>query len=204
MPETALFSTAEARAFNGAQLASVTDYPTQAITDKEAEVRAFLEKVCGVNFIPTSHTSEVHDGDGSNYLVLKWPLVTEVTALSVDGVAFTAAELNATDYGAGLAIDAELGLITRRSGLFLPGWSNVSVSYVAGYTTPPAAIKRAALVITCNELPVSNVPWQAEGYDAGGTSYSWSRGDGYGGNWSSFPDVMKAIRMYDRSLAGMA
>ena len=199
-----LFSVAEARAFSGAKLATVADYPTLDITAKEVEIREWLDRACGVNFIRTTHTAEVHDGDGSNYLMLDWPLISSVTAISVDGVAFTAGELSTTDYSAGLAIDPELPIVTRRGGTFTSGWSNVSVTYVAGYEYVPDLIKRAALQVCVTEMPVSNVPWQAEGYEAGGTSYSFARGDGFNGNWSGLPDVQKAIRMYDRHLPGIS
>ena len=93
----ALFSVAEARAFDKAQLASTTDYPNASIIAKEVEIRAFLARVCGVDFIATTHTDEYHDGDWSHTLMLDWPLVTAVTAVSyredATWTAFTADEL---------------------------------------------------------------------------------------------------------------
>lgn len=202
-PPTELFSTAEARAFAGARLASETDYPTVDITAKEVEIRAFLAKACSVDFIPTTHV-ETYDGDGSDYLALRWPKVSEVTGITIDGVAVDSALLNPLDYGSGLAIDSERGIITSRSFKFTAGWSNIVVTYVAGYDPVPDTIKRAALRICVLEMPTTNVPFTAESYDAGGMSVNFANGDGFNGHWHRDPDVMKAIRLYDHNLPGVA
>jgi hypothetical protein len=204
MADTALFSIAEARAFDKAQLTSGTDYLDAAITAKEAEIREWMDRACGVNFIRTTHTAEIHDGEGSNFLEVDWPLISSVSAISVDGVAFTAGELSTTDYDSGLAIDPKLPIITRRSGCFTAGWSNVSVTYVAGYEFVPDLIHRAALLICTYEMPATNLSPAAESYDADGISISFGRGDGFGRQWSKIPEVMKAIRLYDRSMPGIA
>jgi len=199
-----IFTPAEARAFDKLQLGTVLDFPDVDIVAKEVEIREWLERACGVNFVSTVHSDEVHDGEDSNYLQLDWPLITVVTAISVDGVAFAGGSLNATDYGEGLAIDPVLPIITRRSGIFESGWSNVMVTYTAGHATTPALVKRAALMLVVNELPAQNAPWAADSFEAGGTSFSWQRGDGYRGNWSSIPDVQKAINMYTQRMPGVA
>lgn len=204
MADVALFSIAEARAFDKAQLASITDYPDAAVTAKEVEIREWLDRACGVNFIRTTHTAEVHDGDGSNYLELDWPLIATVSNIVVDGVAFTAGELSTSDYSSGLAIDPKLPIITRRGGTFTSGWSNVTVTYVSGYEYVPDLIHRAALLIATYEMPATNLSPAAESYDADGMNISFGRGDGFNGNWHKIPEVMKAIRLYDRSLPGVA
>ena len=201
---TGLFTTAEARAFDKGQLDNETTYPTVTITAKHDEIKEWFDRVLGVNCYRTTHTAEIHDGDGSNYLLLNWPMVSSVTAISVDGTAFTAGELSTTDYDAGLAIDEERGIIRRRSGTFTAGWDNVSITYVAGYSAVPALIKRAALEILVTELPATNVPFGAESYDAGGMSIPFARGDGWQGNYSSLPDVAKALRLYSYKNPGIA
>lgn len=198
-----LFSVSDARAFDKGQLADATDFSATSIQDKEAEIREWLERVCGVNFVSTTHTAELHDGDGSDYLMLKWPMVSSVTAISVDGDDLTATQISTTDYSDGLAIDEDKGIITRRSGVFDAGWRNVSVTYVAGFTSVPDLIKRAALMICVSELPASNVPFGADDYDAGGMSVSFGRGDGYSGNWHRIPEVVKAIRLYSYKTPGI-
>lgn len=199
----ALFTVAEARAFDKLQLASVTNYPAATIIAKEAEIREFLIRACGVDFFPTTHADEYHNGDQRGEMLLDWPLVTEVTASSTrSGTTWT--PLTA-DNLAQIQVDPKgTGEICWEYGSWPRGRSGVKVTYTAGYDAVPALIKAAALSLCVNELPASNVPWEADGYDAGGTSYSWTRGDGFNGNWSSLPIVQRAIRMYDHSLPGIA
>lgn len=200
---TQLFTVSEARAFDRGQLADTTAYPTGVIEAKEAEIREWLTRVCRVDFIPTAHT-ETLDGDGSDWIALGWPLVISVTKVMIDGETLGSAEIDADDYGSGLAIDAENGVLTRRGGSFAAGWSNVIVDYKAGHATVPRLIKRAALMICVTELPVTNVPFAAEDIDAGGITVSYARGDGFNGSWHRIPDVQKALRMYTRALPGVA
>ncbi|MCK9629943.1 MAG: IPT/TIG domain-containing protein [Bacteroidales bacterium] len=192
-----LFSVAEARAFDKLQLASATTYPAAAIAAKESEIRAAFEKICGVAFVPTTVTTEAYDGDGSASLILRNHRVTAVTAISIDGTALTAGELSTTDYSGGLAIDALTGVVTRRSGIFASGRQNVLVSYTHGWASVPAMIKRAALIVCINEMKTSDVPANADSYGMGGVSMSFTRGDGYQENWYSYPEVVKALRMYN-------
>lgn len=203
MADTALFSVAECRAFDKAQLANETTYPDATITDKEAEIREWLARVCGVDFVRASHT-EYHDGDDSDYLVLQWPMVSAITSIHVDGVALSSAEIDPTDFGEGIGIDERLGIITRRSGIFDAGWRNIVVVYTAGYEYVPKLVKRAALMIAVTEIPAMNIPFAVDDADIGGMSLSYGRGDGYNGNWHRIPDVQKAIRAYDFHLPGVA
>jgi hypothetical protein len=130
-------------------------------------------------------------------------MVSSVSAISVDGTAFTAGELSTTDYSDGLAIDERKGIITRRSGVFDAGWQNVLCTYVAGHEYVPDLIKRAALMIAVTEIPATNVSMAADEYDAGGMSVSFGRGDGFNGNWHRIPEVVKAIRLYGYRVPGI-
>ena len=197
---TALFTVAEARAFDKAQLASVVDYPDAAIIAKEAEIREFLAQVCSVDFIPTVHTDEYQDGLGSSSVLLDWPLPTAIAAAytrsSTTWTALTADELAALQL-------YDSGEVYWDCGYWPCGRNNVKLTYTAGHATVPDLVKRAALRIATLEMPTSNVSFAAESYDGGGMSVSFANGDGFNGHWHRDPDVMKAIRMYDRSLPGV-
>lgn len=193
---TALFTTAEARTYDKLQLADALEFSDAAIAAKEAEIREWLERVCRVNFIPTTHSDEYHDGDGSQLLMLDWPRVTSVSAAAWrSGASWTPLTVSEL---AELYPAASTGgrLLYRESGVWTAGVRNWKLTYIAGYTAVPSLVKQAALQIAVNELPPNMVPFEATGYDAGGGAYTWSRGDGYGGNWHALPLVMKAIRMY--------
>jgi hypothetical protein len=200
----ALFTTAELRAFDKQQIASAVEFPDLACTNKAAELADYFARIFGVDIVQATHSDEVHDGDGSNYLLLDWPLIASVTSVTVDGVAFSGSEINPTDYGVGLAVDPRLPIITRRAGVFLSGWSNVMVTYVAGYATVPLRLKRAALQMAVNELPGQNTPWEATSYEAGGVGYGIGRADGYREQWFASPDGQAAFRAYSMKLPGVA
>jgi len=196
-----LFTVAEARAKDKAQLGSSSDYPDAVIVAKEAAIRELFTRECAVDFIPTTHTDEYHGGDNNPYLLLDWPLVTAISAAATR-VDTTWTALTATELAQLQVSDS--GLIYWEGGYWPAGVRNVRVTYTAGHTAVPDLIKEAALLLAVQKLPASNVPWQADGYEAGGTSYSWTRGDGFAGNWSSIPEVQRAIRMYSMSTAGIA
>jgi hypothetical protein len=196
-----LFTVAEARAFDKGQLDDET-YTAAAISAKEAEVREFLSRVCGVDFITTTHTDEYHDGDWSHTLMLDWPLVSAVSAVSyredATWTAFTADEL------ADLQV-SDSGLLYREDAVWPNGVRNLKVTYTAGHATVPSEIKRAALLVTVTELPTSNVPWSAESYEAGGMDVSFAAGDGYADNaWHRIAEVRRAIRLYSMRVPGVA
>jgi len=199
----ALFTVAELRAFDQGQCSSVTDYPDATIQQAAADAKQFLEEICRVNFEPTEHT-ETLSGDGTDWLFLSWPKVTAVASITADGVAFTAEELDTDDYDLGLAIDADLGILTRRCGYFAKGWSNLIISYTAGHTSVPALIKRAALWIALDQLVVTATPYEATDFNAGDVSYGFARADGYRDNWHKNPEVVKAIRMYSMGTPWLA
>ena len=198
-----LFTIAEARAFDKAQLASETDYPNAVITAKELEIRGWLERVCAVNFVSAAHTDEYHSGDNSGLLQLDWPRITAVTAVSTRSdstwTLFTADEL------ADCIPFTESGDMLYREGLWWPmGIRNIKVTYTAGYSAVPDMVKRAALRVCVTELPSTNVPFSAESYEGGGMTVSFMQGDGYNGNWHRDAEVRKAINMYSHSVGGMA
>lgn len=198
---TPLFTVAEARAFDKLQLASATTYPAATIIAKEAEIREFLSRVCGVDFIPTTHTDEYHDGDGTGTLMLDWPKVTSITAASTRSDT-TWTDLDATELGQLQVSDT--GIVYWDGSYWPRGTRNLKFTYAAGYTAVPTAVKRAALLIAVTELPTSNVSFSAESYEGGGMNVSFAEGDGYNGAWSRIAEVRRAIRLYSRRLPGVA
>lgn len=202
MPETALFTTAEARAYAGSKLASETDYPTVAITAAEIEIRELFVEVTACDFFPTTHSDEYHSGDGSSILTVNWPLVTSVTAASLRSdttwTALTAGEL------ADLYVDPDrTRSIVWETNVWTDGTRNVKVTYVAGYTSVPKVIKDAALQVLVTSLPLSNRSRYADSYSADGVSVSFNLGDGFRDNWHAIPEVRRALRLYSERLPGL-
>jgi hypothetical protein len=194
-----LFTVAEARAFDKLQLSEEPDYPDADILAKEAEIREWLERVCGVNFGPTTHTDEYHDGDNGQYVITDWPRIISITAASVRSSGSATWTALTADELANLHVvrsDSSLMTIYREGSYWPSGVDNVKLTYSAGFSTVPDLVKRAALRIAVQELPASNVPMSAESWDDGGVAVSFTRGDGFNGAYHRDADVMKAIRMY--------
>ncbi len=157
---TALFTVAEARAFDKAQLASVASYSDATIEATEADIRAEFAEIIGYYPVPTV-TTEYVDGDGTCELLLTYPEVTEVSTVAyidTDGTSttFTADEL------ADLIVYPR-GKIRRRGGsAFTAGYQNYAVTYTSGPTSVPGDLKRAALWVCERRLVASDVPAEAE------------------------------------------
>jgi hypothetical protein len=198
---TPLFTVAEARAFDKLQLASATTYPAATIIAKEIEIRDFLAKVCCVDFITTTHTDEYHDGDSTGTLMLDWPKVTSITAASTRSDT-TWTDLDATELGQLQVSDT--GIVYWDGSYWPRGTRNLKLTYTAGYTAVPTAVKRAALLIAATELPTSNVTFTAESYEGGGMQVSFAEGDGYRDNWSRIAEVRRTVRLYTQRLPGVA
>jgi hypothetical protein len=201
-----LFDIPTARAFHNAGLmANASDYPSAGILDAEFEIREWLESsmVCNVAFFPRFIKSEAHNGDNSNSLLLKKPLPLLITAASIDGTAFTAPELSASDYTSGMA-PSDSGLLERRQGVWGAGVKNCLVSYWHGYKATPSLVRKAALEILVSELPKQASPYTAERADVGDISLSFAAGDGFRGSWHRIPDVRRIVRMYGKRRMGVA
>ena len=190
-----LFTIAEARAFNDAALADASAYSDAEIIAFEAAFREWFERAAAVNFIPTTHTDEIHNGPGSDLLRLDWRRVTAVSAASLrSGSTWTPLTV---DELALVGVDSGSTCTIFWDGGYWPsGRANVKVTYVAGHATVPALVKEAALTACAEGLPVQTVPYEATSYDAGGGSYAFERADGYRGVWSKLPIVMRALRLY--------
>ncbi len=198
---TAIFTASEARVFDKGQLASVADYPDATITAAEVDIRTEFTAVLGFYPIPTS-TVEYADGDGTPELLLTYPEVTAVSAVSyIDTVgaatAFTAAEL------ADLIIYPQ-GKLRRRGGsAFTAGYRNYAVTYTSGLATVPGDLKRAALWVCERRLVASDVPVEAETGNWEGINWA-ATVDPSRNRWYGNHRVDGVLARYRRVLPGVA
>ena len=189
-----LFSVAEARTYDKAQLGNASTYTSATIIAKEAAIRARFEDIIGVYFSATSVTEYI-DGDGTATLYLghhnpfkertpRSVTLTSVTVISTDDTetAFTATELaNVVKYP---------DKLVRRSGTFTSGHRNIKCVYTVGYATVPDDIKQAALQVLLMSPPDGLVPVNVSSYATDGQDgqINWSkvkdesRGRYYGNN----------------------
>lgn len=142
-----LFTIAEARAFDGAALASDTVYTDAAIREARAGIADFFEDCTGVSFIPR-YRQDTLDAPGTPDLWLTRKQVRSLIACSTNGTALTTDELAAVKV-------YEYGKLYRPTGAWpytgWPGaWSwqsrqSIVVEYEHGYQAVPWEIHQAAL-----------------------------------------------------------
>ena len=193
----AIFSIAEARAFDKGQLSNTTTYAEGTITAQEAAIRAKFERIIGVALSATA-TTEYHDGDGTDTLYLMhhnpWAAATPA-AVTLSGLTFIA------DDGSETALtESQLAAVVKyphklalRRGTFPAGLRNIKVVYTHGYATAPADIKTAALRACVQELVPTSVPSSViDGTDG---TINWSRvKDPERGRWYGNESIDAVLR----------
>ena len=120
-------------------LADVKTHLNMTGTANDTELQRFIdvaEAAIGNRVGPLSPTSvtEVHNG-GSGTIVLRQPVAASVTSITyTDGAA-----------GAGYTLDGSTGIVYYGDnyGAFPGGPRNVTVTYIAGWTTLPADLAHA-------------------------------------------------------------
>lgn len=169
-----LFTIAEARTFDKAQLSNATKYPASAIAAARARIGEAFAKICGVSFVPrfrletlNGQTSEWQRygtdpfyaawGGGCGDLPLPDARVTTLRSVATRAyntatwTAYTVDQLAALHI---LPTDA----IGREDGAWWPvGRQNVRVGYEAGYAAPPEDIRRAAKILLVDQLVTKDI-----------------------------------------------
>jgi hypothetical protein len=196
---TAIFTTAELRAFDKGQLGNVVTYSDAALTSIEAEVREQFGEICGVQFIPKTETDYYTDASGTQTIYLPFAKLISVSAAVIydyDGVAVSET-LDATD------------LTRRAGGLWSPrGERNVKLTFKHGYTAVPYAIKRAAMTIATYKLIPSDIYDRTTAMSDGTMTFSLATAGRRMGNgavqWFGIPAVDTVLEQYDQTLPGIA
>jgi hypothetical protein len=200
---TALFSVAEARAFDQAQLASSTTYLTATIEAAEAEIREQFEQICGVSFIPKTETDVYLDGTGTRHILFpNIKLISLESCVIYDSEQAISETFDADDISDVALYDS--GKATRRSdGVWTWGEENVKVTYKHGYTAVPYAIKRAALIVLLDVLVASNVGDRTTFMSDGSATFSLATA-GRNNQWYGIPYVDSVLQQYQFKAPGIA
>jgi hypothetical protein len=140
-----------------------TDWPSDLLAARRAEVTDDFEQRCGWSFVPR-FTREVINGDGRCELLLEQRNATKLLSVAINGVAQSLA---------GFTLD-RAGIVYATTNFLPTGWfrwgiNNVIVEYVRGWDRPPPTITSAGLARTAMLL----LPSQA-----GSTVSSWTTPDG--------------------------
>lgn len=130
------FTTEELRALP--DMSDIERFGSARLDAAHGWIASIIRRECETSFIVETVTDERVSG-GSCALSLNDPYVRTVTAVTVDGVAFTEPEVAAIVIDDGFLYQAS---DTRWSS----GRRNITVTYEAGYTTePPVDLKEAAM-----------------------------------------------------------
>jgi hypothetical protein len=158
-----IFTAAEAKAFRyQGQTPLATGYTDAELDAAAARITEDFAEICDVSFVSVTAATAILNGNGDPYLMLPKSRVTAVASVeSWNGSAWVASGL-----GYRLMDDGSLLGDSR----WPWGRANLRVTYTHGYATPPAEIKRAALIKAVNDLKSSNVSDRAtQQVDDGGT-----------------------------------
>jgi hypothetical protein len=147
-------------------------------------------------------------GTGTQEIMVPDVKVTAVTACSIYDSSGTLTEALDSDDIADLAI-YPYGVIRRRSrGAFNWGSRNVTITYTHGWTSIPADLKRAALMLAMNQLTTSNLSDRTTSYSDGSMNYQLSTAGRISGDgWIQpfgLPEVDTTLRRYCQRIPGIA
>lgn len=161
-----MFTLADARAWNGGQLASTTSYPDARIVDGRTRVEDEAEYICGRAFVPRC-LRLILDGTGSDLLATGVWFPRRVRTGRVYSTAggtvyttLTAAQL------AGL-VPSEEGVLRRTDGrAWAFGAGTIVLEIEHGSSTTPPTMRDAVLMRLADLLtnPKSSVPTRANRY----------------------------------------
>lgn len=174
-----LFTVAEARAFDKAQLASATKYPEAAIEEARGRIADAFAAICGVQFAPR-YRRVVLDGQvpqsqwGYGLATdpfLQLPLASGLALPDPRVTALRSVETRVLGQASWVALTGDdladvillpEGVIYRESrGIWPYGRQNVRVGYECGYPQPPFDIRRAALILLVDQLIARDIPQNA-------------------------------------------
>jgi hypothetical protein len=182
-----LFSLPEVRALT--PLDDTTKYTNADVLTVRTQVEEAIEQEAGCAFVPR-YTLETFDGTGTNTLLLSKPVVRRLRSVSVNAALYGSTDL------AVLATKAA-GTVYAPAG-WPSGYSNVTIGYEHGYGTPPAEIRRAALMLAKMWLTARRSPLDDRAVTfsaADGGSYSLAV-PGRNGSYFGHPDVDSVIDRY--------
>lgn len=151
------FTLAELRA-----LPDLEEHDDDRLEEAHDWIAGIVERECETSFVVRTVTAERTTGSGLCALRLKDPYVRSVTAVTVDGVVYSAPEL--------AALYLEDGYLEQPIGTV---WSdatrgNVTVTYTAGYATAPPADLKQAMMRGARNWVLTNAAWS--GKDSRATS----------------------------------
>lgn len=200
-----LFSIAEARAFDRAQLASSGTYSDAAITAARQRITAWFESILGVSCFPR-YRKVTLDGDGLDTLLLPDGRVTTIRSAAIRASGGTTWTALTADELADLFVDPDTGELIRETlGVWTSGRRNVRIAYEHGHEQVPETLKYAALKVLTNQIVPSNLSDRAI-QEAGqfGTIQLATPNPNVKARWFGLPIVDSALAEFCERVPGVA
>lgn len=187
-----LFEIADLRLQDRA-FADTTKYPTTMLREIRAWVEDVIEgpRAANVSFVPRG-SRILTDGTDRTAIMVPDLEVRSVYSVTVSGTAWTSPQV------ATLTIDDGVLWINNDSPIsnWTTGHRNVNIHYTHGYSTPPGAITRAALMLAREYLLKTDIPGRATATSIGDQMFRLTIAgrDGVTG----LPEVDAAIQQFGR------
>ena len=133
-----LFTVAEMQADLGT---STTSYTAAQIATARTYAETQLERACGVAFV-ARYARETFSGNGTTTVLLRWPRVTAVRSVSIDGA-------DVTPVSSVVALREGIGYLSTG---WTAGYGNVVIDYEHGDSVLDPGASEAALVLAKHKL----------------------------------------------------
>jgi hypothetical protein len=187
-----IFEIADLRSQDRA-FADTTKYPTSMLREIRTWVEDVIEgpRAANVAFVPRG-SRVITDGTERTAIMVPDLEVRSVYSVSVSGTAWTTPQV------ATLTVDDGVLWINNDSPIsaWTTGHRNVNIHYTHGYSTPPGAITRAALMLAREYLLKTDIPGRATATSIGDQMFRLTIAgrDGVTG----LPEVDAAIQQFGR------
>jgi len=192
-----LFTEAQARAFDIAQLSSASDYPDATILEERATITDLIEQWTGVSWTPKYNRIKMV-GDATRVLSLPNFHINKLISVKILGE--TIATTN-------FEIDNNAGFIHRTDGHFSEGTSEfplpVVIEYEYGWDYIRNGVDRIALKLLLDRIIATNIPDRATSFnDELGNISLVTQGGGFK-NPTRIPEVNQWIEENSEKVFGV-
>jgi len=154
-----IFTEAQARAFDVAQLSSASDYSDEAILDERQKITELIEQWTGVSFVPKYKRVKLA-GEGDRIISPPSFHITKVISCKILGESIATSNFE---------IDNNAGFIHRTDGFFEKPTSEyplpVVIEYEYGWDYIRNGVDRIGLKLIVDRLVATNIPDRATSFN---------------------------------------
>jgi len=192
-----IFTEAQARAFDVAQLASASDYSDEAILDERQKITELLEQWTGVSWTPKYKRVKL-EGEGDRIISPPSFHITKILSCTILGESIATSNFE---------IDNNAGFIHRTDGFFEKPTSAyplpVVIEYEYGWDYIRNGVDRIGLKLIIDRLVASNIPDRATSFNDELGNIALVTQGGRFGNETRIPEVNQWIEENSEKVFGI-